>query len=301
MDTGQALAELGVTKDALTPAQRRAFDAAGYFIVPDVFGADEVADMGAEFDRLRAIEGDMGGHEVHIEPGAPRLSNLFNKSPAFDRCLVCAPTLAAAHRLLGEIRTYSLNARNPLRGQGQQPLHCDVPRRTPADWRVVNSVIMLDDMTTENGPTCVVPGSHRWAPFNVPDVNMAEVKPEDIVLTPEDHARMPEDPLAPYPGEVKVTGKAGSVAVINGHIWHGGTRNGDGAPRRVLHLAFGRRDVPPQFVEGDHLTPELLQRSGPAMRYLLDIEGAAPVVFGYPPLPENPRVWTAAQIGEAGR
>ena len=76
--------------------------------------------------------------------------------------------------------------------------------------------------------------------------------------------------------------------------------NSGGAPRRVLHLAIGRRDVPPQFVERDHLTPELLRRSSPAMRYLLDIDGADPVVFGYPPLPKNPRVWTAAQIGEAG-
>ena len=74
--------------------------------------------MRSEFERLSAIEGEYGGHEVHIEPGAPRLSNLFNKSPAFDRCLSCKPTLAAAAHLLGEIRVYSLNARNPLKGRG---------------------------------------------------------------------------------------------------------------------------------------------------------------------------------------
>ena len=51
------------------------------------------------------------------------------------------------HYLLGEIRVYSLNARNPLKGQGQQLLHSDVPRVTPNDWRVVNSMVMLDDMT----------------------------------------------------------------------------------------------------------------------------------------------------------
>ena len=66
--------------------------------------------MRSEIDRLSGIEGEFGGHEVHIEPGAPRLSNLFNKSPAFDRLLACAPTLAAAAYLLGEIRVYSLNA-----------------------------------------------------------------------------------------------------------------------------------------------------------------------------------------------
>src|SRR5579872_3815665 len=123
MDTKQALQLLGISASDFTPEQRRQFDENGYFIVADVFSPAEVEEMRSEFDRLRKIEGEYGGHEVHIEPGAPRLSNLFNKSPAFDRCLSCKPTLAAAAYLLGEIRVYSLNARNPVKGQGQQPLH----------------------------------------------------------------------------------------------------------------------------------------------------------------------------------
>jgi hypothetical protein len=289
--TAEALAALGV--GSLTAEQRRALDEDGFFVVPDVLTPEEVAEMRAEWDRLRGIEGELGGHEVHIEPGAPRLSNLFNKSAAFDRCLACGPTMAAAHYLLGEIRVYSLNGRDPLKGQGQQPLHSDVPRVHAADWRVVNSMVMLDDMTPDNGPTRVVPGSHRWVPINVPDVNMAEVT--EIKVTPEDRAIMPKDPTAPHPKEVRVTGRAGSVAVINGHIWHGGTRNESGARRRVLHLAIGRRDLPQQLNEREHLTPELLARSGPAQRYLLDIEGAEPRVFGYPPLPKEVRTWTAVE------
>ena len=110
---------------------------------------------------------------------------------------------------------------------------------------------------------------------------------------------MPTDPTAPHPKEVRLTGKAGSVAVINGHIWHGGTCNESGAPRRVLHLAIGRRDLPQQLNEREHLTPELLERSGPAQRFLLDIEGAEPKVFGYPPLPQEVRTWTAVEAVDA--
>ena len=296
MNTKEALAKLNISVSDLTPEQRRQFDEDGYFIVPDVFTPAEVAEMRSEFDRLTEIEGKFGGHEVHIEPGAPRLSNLFNKSPAFDRCLSCTPTLAAAAYLLGEIRVYSLNARNPLKGQGQQLLHSDVPRVSPTDWRVVNSMVMLDDMTETNGPTRVVPGSHKWVPINVPDVNMAEVK--KIEVRPEDSAIMPKDPMAPHPKEVKVTGKAGSVAVINGHIWHGGTRNESGASRRVLHLAIGRRDLPQQLNEREHLTPELNDRANPSQKFLLDIEGATPKVMGYPPMPKEARVWTAADTVE---
>jgi len=297
MNTAQALAELSIGLSDLTEEQRRRFDVDGFFIVPDVFDPAAVAEMRGEFERLRGIEGEYGGHEVHIEPGAPRLSNLFNKSAAFDRCLTCKPTLAAAHLLLGEIRVYSLNARNPLKGQGQQLLHSDVPRVSPTDWRVVNSMVLLDDMTQSNGPTRVVPGSHKWVPINVPDVNMAEVK--HIEVTPEEKKIMPADPYAPHPQEIRLTGKAGSVAVINGHIWHGGTKNESGASRRVLHLAIGRRDLPQQLNEREHLTEDLCNRTNPSQKFLLDIEDAAPKVQGYPPLPKTARLWTAAETVDA--
>jgi len=293
MNTETALAQLGISLADFTPEQRRMFDEDGYFVVEDVFSPSEVEEMRSEFDRLRSIEGEFGGHEVHIEPGAPRLSNLFNKSPAFDRCLSCRPTLAAAAYLLGEIRVYSLNARNPLKGEGQQPLHSDVPRVTPTDWRVVNSMVMLDDMTPTNGPTRVVPGSHNWTPINVPNSNMGEV--ERVVARPEDAADIPKDPYAPHPKEVRLTGRAGSVAVINGHIWHGGTRNESGASRRVLHLAIGRRDLPPQLNEREHLTPDLYARTNPSQKFLLDIEDATPKVMGYPPLPTSARAWAAVE------
>jgi hypothetical protein len=41
--------------------------------------------MRSEFERLHKIEGEYGGHEVHIEPGASRMSNLFNTSGPMPR------------------------------------------------------------------------------------------------------------------------------------------------------------------------------------------------------------------------
>lgn len=297
MNTAQALAELGVAIDCLTKEQLQSFDERGFFIAENVFSPEEVAEMRDEVDRLSALEGEFGGHEVHIEPGASRLSNLFNKSPAFDRCLTCAPTLAAAHMLLGEIHVGSLNERSPGKGTGQQHLHSDLPRRGPTDWRGVNSMVLLDDMTEENGPTRVVPGSHKWSPINVPDINMHEFK--TIEIDAETAPKVPKDPIATYPGEFHITGKAGSVAVINACIWHGGTTNFSGKPRRVLHLFIGRRDLPQQLVERDHVTPELLARTNAAQRFLLDIEGAEPKVVGYPPMPKEARKWGVGEMTEA--
>jgi len=125
MNTEAALAQLGVSVADLTTEQRRKFDEDGYFVVEDVFNPAEVAEMRSEFDRLRSIEGEFGGHEVHIEPGAPRLSNLFNKSPAFDRCLSCKPTLAAGRRRKPSARASTRRARVSARW----------PAALRAEWR----------------------------------------------------------------------------------------------------------------------------------------------------------------------
>lgn len=272
----QALRELGVSGRALTDRQLAELDEQGFTIVEGVFTPAQCAWMAAEFDRLHALEGERGGHEVHVEPGAPRISNIFNKSEAYDVCLTAPPILDAAHHLLGEIKVHGANLRDPLPGQGHQALHCDVPKRFADDWWIINAMILIDPMTAENGPTRVIPGSHRWAPINVPEVNTADWEPAPP--TPEDLARVPDDLEAPYPGEVHAQGPAGAVVICNGHLWHSGTTNRSGARRRMLHLTYTRRDLPQQLVQRDYMTPELYARMSPPLRWLLDIEGEVPTV-----------------------
>lgn len=270
MYTKQALRELGLTGGELGAVDREALDRDGFFIVPDVYTPAECREMGEAFDQLKAVEGERGGHEVHVEPGVPRVSNIFNKTDAFDRCLVCKPLLAASHYLLGEFKLHGANLRDPVKDQGQQDLHVDVPKYFADDWWVSNGIILFDDMTPDNGPTRVVPGSHRWPPINVPYVNIGDWEPTP--LTPEEQARVPASLAAPYPGEVLATGKAGSVIIINSSLWHSGTRNQSGRRRRVLHLTYTRRDLPQQLHQRDYLTAALYDRMGPAQRFLMDIE-----------------------------
>jgi ectoine hydroxylase-related dioxygenase (phytanoyl-CoA dioxygenase family) len=276
--TEWALQALGVTEDALGRTPRQQLDDEGYFIVPGYFSAEQVdalrvaADKGAETAKVR--EG------LSIEPGrSVFLVDLLNKSDVFDWCLSCRPTLAAAHLLLGDIRAYSLQGRNAPPGGGQQALHGDVPRLGPADWRLVNTMILLDDVSEDNGATRLVPGSHKLPPLNVPSGNLGGVALSDP--TDAEKRLLPDDPFAPHPDEVRVMGTAGTICVINGCIWHGGTLNKSGAPRRVLHMAIGRRDVPSHQDHRATLTPSLWRRATPAMRYLLDIEGATPQAADY--------------------
>ena len=110
--------------------------------------------------------------------------------------------LAAAHYLLGEIKVHGANMRDPVKGYGAQDLHADVPKHFDDDWWVLNAMVLFDDMTLDNGPTRIVPGSHRWAPINVPFVNQGDWEPQP--LSPEDQTRVPADLGAPYPNEVLV-------------------------------------------------------------------------------------------------
>lgn len=276
MYTKQALRELRLHGRGLGEEEIRTLDQQGYVIVEDVLSEAQCARMAAEFDRLSAQEGERGGHEVHVEPGAPRLSNIFNKTDAFDACLACRPILEAAHHLLGEIKLHGANLRDPLPGRGHQPLHCDVPKHFEDDWWIINALVLIDPLTPDNGPTRVIPGSHRWAPINVPGVNVGDWRPTPP--SAEDRARIPADLDAPYPGEVHVQAPAGAVVICNGHIWHSGTTNRSGARRRMLHLSYTRRDLPQQLVQRDYVTPALHDRLSPAQRWLLDLEGEMPTV-----------------------
>jgi ectoine hydroxylase-related dioxygenase (phytanoyl-CoA dioxygenase family) len=270
MYTKQALRELGVSPDAITDAQKRELDARGFFIVGNVLSPADCAVMRAAFERIHAEEKERGGHEVHVEPGARRISNIFNKTADFDKCLWIPEVLAASAWLLGEIKVHGANLRDPVMGHGNQDLHVDVPKKFADDWWVVNAMIMFDDMTLDNGPTRIVPGSHKWAPINVPYVNIGDWEPRP--LSAEDAARVPKDLGAPYPGEVLVEAKAGSAIICNSSGWHAGTLKKTDAHRRMLHLTFTRRDLPQQLVQLDHLTQGLYDRMTPVQRYLLEIE-----------------------------
>jgi ectoine hydroxylase-related dioxygenase (phytanoyl-CoA dioxygenase family) len=272
MYTKQALRELGVKTPDMTDDQKEALDKKGFYVVQDVLTPQECTAMAEAFEELHAAEAEIGGHEVHVEPGARRVSNIFNKSHAFDKCLELPCALAPAHYLLGEIKLHGANLRDPNKGYGHQEYHTDVPKLFDDDWWVLNAIVLFDDMTLENGPTRVVPGSHHWAPINVPVVNRGDWEPRP--LSQEDAARIPEDLGAAYPGEIYITASAGSVVIINSSLWHSGTLKNSGDPRRVLHLTYTRRDLPQQLRQIDYLTQSLYNRMSRAQRYLLEIEPA---------------------------
>jgi hypothetical protein len=251
--TEDALADFGAQRDGLSPQQRDHLDAFGYLLLPDAIGPVTLEALRSRFDELADSERDPRYDGLRQEEvGATWVINLVDKDPVFDAVWNHPLQLAAVAHVLGwsDIKLFSLKGRSALPGHGQQRLHVDWPEAVePGSYQVCNSAWMLDDFTVDNGSTRVVPGSHRWA-------------------------RTPTQPQGAQDSngeEVHVTGKAGTCAVFNSHMWHGGTVNNSAAPRRVLLAAFVRRQHRQQTVQRDHIRPETMTRLTASQRYLLEV------------------------------
>ncbi len=251
MDVPTALRDLGVTADLLSADEKAQLDRDGFLPLPGILEPAEVDKFAARLEELSHAEGDNAGLEVHQEEGTDRLADLVNKDPMYEVCFSHPRLLAAIHHVLGDFKLFSLNSRAAHPGQGHQALHTDYGEPVqPGEYRVCNSIWLLDDFTTENGATRVVPGSHRWA--KLPGQAMA-------------------DPADAHPEQVQLLGKAGTVVVFNSHLWHGGTHNSTDRPRRAMHSAFSRRDVTQQLVQKDYIRRSTFDRLSPAQRFLLEV------------------------------
>src|SRR6478672_5382235 len=120
------LAALGATDASLSSDKKAALDGQGFLVLTKVMSDDWRASLQAKFDELVTKEGAAAGHEVHTEAGTKRLADLVNKGDIFDRVWTHSKLLAAVHHILRRpFKLSSLNAREPLEGAGQQPLHAD--------------------------------------------------------------------------------------------------------------------------------------------------------------------------------
>ncbi len=233
---------------------RRRLDESGYVILENLMPPHLLAGLRRRVDELFAIEGAAAGSEFRQEPGSRRLANVVDKGPIFLDVILHPVVLEGMGWILGpRFKLSSLNVRsaNPQNGVSQ-PLHADAGAIADeqAYW-VANSVWMLDDFTERNGALRIVPGSHRWR--KLPQQELS-------------------DPAAPHPDEILVTGKAGTVVVMNAHMWHGGTANSTNAPRCAIHGFYTRWDKPQQQWQKKLLRTEVQAALPPEARGILALD-----------------------------
>ena len=199
---------------ALVSPVNQALERDGYAVVPGVLDGRWVERLRRAFDH--APVQSAGTQHIEITDATPDVE--------FWRALEHHPVLkAAAEHLLSQPYCLGgLHGRNPLPGFGQQGLHSDCLRGEGNECILITALWMLDDFSTENGATRVVPGSHRIA---------------------RPLARHFAQPLARHRDERIIVGCAGSVLMFNGYLWHSGRRNDSNGSRRAVQMGL-RRGTP---------------------------------------------------------
>jgi len=236
------------------PRHAQQLDEDGYVLLEDCMGPAMLAELRSRILQLFDDEGDRAGSEFRTEAHAHRLANLVDKGEVFQRAIALPAVLQCVRHVLGPaFKLSSLNARSADPGTDEgQPLHVDMAAiPDEKGYWVCNTIWVLDDFTADNGATRMVPGSHRWG-----------ARPQDVLA----------DPLAPHPDEVLLTASAGSIAIMNAHLWHGGTANRTASPRLAMHAFYCRRDKPQQQYQKQLLRPAVQAALGPELRDILALD-----------------------------
>ena len=196
----------------LTPALEREmafFKKWGYLVVEDALDAAQVEDL------RRALDGSFERRNEQF------IGELLEEDEGFGFLLDHAPVLTRMKAILGNcIQLHSATARVSLPGEKDQRWHRDGPWPVDPDGTPygslpgqINCGYFLDELTMENGPIVIVPGSQR-----------ALFKP------PEGHPR--------FPDEKYVFAKPGQAVFFDGWLYHRGAANNSQQRRRVCLMCY---------------------------------------------------------------
>jgi ectoine hydroxylase-related dioxygenase (phytanoyl-CoA dioxygenase family) len=239
------------------PAASAQLERDGWALLSSVFAPDAINDMTAEIEEVFAAQpaersrGDKD--EFRYE--------MFNRSAACQRAIGDPRILEVVEPLLGDDCHVIANTawRNPPDFKGG-PWHCDagphVPRPVDVEWPdripypvfAVAAHLMLADCSLADGPTAVVPGSHR----------SGRLAPVERLW--DEH--LTYDGREPRVFEVS----AGDVVLFVSDAWHRGlpARDGQGRGRFFLQAHYARRDIAQRVrvtERANQCSPEAISRA----------------------------------------
>ncbi|MBJ7596237.1 MAG: phytanoyl-CoA dioxygenase family protein [Candidatus Dormibacteraeota bacterium] len=189
----------------------------GYAVIPGGLDAAALATLRTAVDN--AVE--TGAEGVDVRAGTVWIRDAGVIGEPAQTLAASTAVLEAVSELLGpDPLVVGTLMRNPVGPTAQQGLHVDwAGPIAPGHDQQVQAMFFLDDVSAGNGPPRLVPGSHRSG--SIPPKNLS-------------------DPHARHREEVCITGPAGDVLVFSSHLWHSGTANTSGRPRRVITVTYRR-------------------------------------------------------------
>lgn len=236
---------------ALTDHQKEQFWRDGFLVVEDAVAPDRLAAMRADFsawvEESRSHDKPYGetldgrprfdvepGHSAE-KPGLRRVNAPVEVSQAcYDAMADSRMTDCVADLLGPNVKLHHTKINSKLPGTATAvKWHQDFPFTPHSNDDLVTALLMVDEVTEENGPLEVVAGSHRGALHSLW---------HDGVFTGAVADSIAEDSVA----KAKVcTGPAGSVCLMHTRLLHGSASNRSAHPRTLFIAVYSAEDAIP--------------------------------------------------------
>ena len=235
----------------LSEAQYRQFWADGYLLVENAVDSELLASMRNDFrdwvDESRSFaqaygETIDGRPRYDLEPGhsaaAPALRRVnapVEVSKSYYRAMADSRMTDCVADLIGpnvKFHHSKINSKRPG-GATEVKWHQDFPFTPHSNDDLITALLMVDEVTEENGPLEVVPGSHRGEIHGLW---------HDGVFT----GAVSDDVASQCRQQAKVcTGPAGSVCLMHTRLLHGSAPNLSQDPRTLFINVYSAEDAIP--------------------------------------------------------
>ncbi|RAU44628.1 MULTISPECIES: phytanoyl-CoA dioxygenase family protein [unclassified Pseudomonas] len=233
-------------------AQIEQFHRDGVLVVEGVLSAEEVAALQHDFDQWveesrsheqgwgETIDGrarfDLEGDHRADHPSLRRVSSPTEISPAYFRVALQSRMAQIAAQLIGgsgaRFHHSKINSKLPHTAT-QVKWHQDFLFTPHSNDDIVTALLMVSEVTPENGPLNVIPGSHKgplWSHWH--DQRFTGAVDDQVVA---EHCQAP----------VACFGPAGSVCFMHTRLLHASSPNETELPRTLFIGVYAAEDALP--------------------------------------------------------
>jgi ectoine hydroxylase-related dioxygenase (phytanoyl-CoA dioxygenase family) len=235
----------------LTAQAIQSFRTEGYLLIADVIDAPLLARLRADFaawvEESRCHDGAFGetmdgrprfdvekGHTAE-RPGLRRVASPTEVSEAYLEAMRAPRLVRAVADLIGpnlKLHHCKINSKLP-RTKTRVKWHQDFPFTPHSNDDLITALVMIDDVTDENGPLEIWPGTHTGPIHDLwQDGRFTGAVPDDVSDLCQQNAR-------------RCIGQAGSVCLMHTRLLHGSAPNRSLDPRTLFIVVYSAEDAIP--------------------------------------------------------